>query len=109
VLYSLQDHLKTGTRDLAHPVVVGAENTDNWHARKVDLQRAFPLDVPMVPSSGITVMVDGEHLICSGFTHGETIRLGNFEFIIDYFSALSLSLKRGHSSTTFIGSTHSGA
>jgi hypothetical protein len=27
VLYSSQDHLKTGTRDLEHPVLVGAENT----------------------------------------------------------------------------------
>jgi hypothetical protein len=28
VLYSLQDHLETETRDLDHPVLTGAENTD---------------------------------------------------------------------------------
>jgi hypothetical protein len=27
---------------------VGAENTKSWHARKGDLQCAFPLDVSMV-------------------------------------------------------------
>jgi hypothetical protein len=27
---------------------VGAENTESWHARKGDLQCAFPLDVLMV-------------------------------------------------------------
>jgi hypothetical protein len=29
----------------------GAENTDSWHAKKGDLQCAFPLDILMVPSS----------------------------------------------------------
>jgi hypothetical protein len=31
ILYSLQDHLETGTHDLDHPVLVGAENTNNIH------------------------------------------------------------------------------
>jgi hypothetical protein len=31
--------------------LAGAKNTDSWCARKRDLQRAFPLDVSMVPSS----------------------------------------------------------
>jgi hypothetical protein len=62
----------------------------------------------MVPSSVITVAADGECLTCGGFFLGETIRLGSFEFIADYFDSLSLSLRRGDSGATFMGSTHSG-
>jgi hypothetical protein len=102
VLCSLQDHLGTGTHDLYHPVLVGAKNTDSWHARKGDLQRAFPLEVSMVPSSVITVTADGECLMCGGFSLSETVCLRNFDFIIDYFSGLSLSPRRGDSGTTFI-------
>jgi hypothetical protein len=39
---------------------------------------------------------------------GETVRLGNFEFIADYFNSLSLSPRRYDSSTVFMGSTRSG-
>jgi hypothetical protein len=49
----------------------------------------------MVPSSSITVAADGEPLMCGGFSLDETIRLGNFEFIGDYFEGLSLSPRRG--------------
>jgi hypothetical protein len=45
----------------------------------------------MVPSSTIIVTADGERLTCGGFSFSETIRLGNFEFIADYFGGLSLS------------------
>jgi hypothetical protein len=62
----------------------------------------------MVPSSVITVAIDGERLMCSGFSLGETICLGNFEFIVDYFSSLSLSPRRGDSGAAFMGSTRSG-
>jgi hypothetical protein len=55
------------------------------------LERAFPLVVLMVLSSVITVTADGERLTCGGFPLSETIFLGNFEFITDYFSGLSLS------------------
>ncbi len=89
--------------------LAGAKNTDSWHARKGDLQRAFPLDVLMVPSSVITITADGERLTCGGFSLCKTIRLGNFEFIINYFGGLSLSPSRGNKGATFIGSTHSGA
>jgi hypothetical protein len=51
----------------------------------------FPQGVVMVPSSSITVAIDGEHLMCSGLSLGEPVRLGNFEFMIDYFDGLSLS------------------
>jgi hypothetical protein len=30
--------------------LAGVENNDDWHARKRDLQRAFPLDLLMVPT-----------------------------------------------------------
>jgi hypothetical protein len=77
--------------DLDHHILVGAENIDSWHAMKGDLERAFPLDVLMVPSSVITVAADSERLTCGGFPISETICLGNFEFITDYIGGLSLS------------------
>jgi hypothetical protein len=63
----------------------------------------------MVPSSSIAIAADGERLTCGGFSLGEPIRLGNFEFIIDYFSSLSLSPRRGNGGCAFVGSTRSGA
>jgi hypothetical protein len=69
--------------------LTGAKNTDSWRARKGDLQHAFPLNVLMVPSSGIAA--NGEHLMSGEFSHCETVRLGNFEFIINYFGSLILS------------------
>jgi hypothetical protein len=51
VLGSSQDYLRTRTRDLDHPVLTSAENTDSWCTRKRDLQRALPLDITMVPST----------------------------------------------------------
>jgi hypothetical protein len=44
----------------------------------------------MVSSSAIIVAANSERLMCSGFSLGETVCLGNFEFIADYFSSLSL-------------------
>jgi hypothetical protein len=73
------------------------------------LQRAFPLDVSMVPSSMLIVTADGEHLTCGGFSLGETVLLGSFEFIADYFGGLGLSPRRNNSYTTFMGSTHCGS
>jgi hypothetical protein len=37
----------------------------------------------MVPSSLITVAIDGECLTCGGFSIGKTVCLGSFEFITD--------------------------
>jgi hypothetical protein len=104
VLCSLQDHLRIGTRDL-----VSAKNTKSWYAWKGDLQRAFPLDVPMVPLSAIDVTADGEHLTCGGLSLGKIVRLRNFEFIVDYFDGLRLSPRRGDEGAAFMGSTHGGA
>jgi hypothetical protein len=63
----------------------------------------------MVPSFAITVAADDEHLTCGGFSLGDTVRLGNIEFIADYFGGLSLNTRRGDIGTAFMGSTHSGA
>jgi hypothetical protein len=62
----------------------------------------------MLPSPSIAVAADGERLMCGGFSLDEHIRLGNFEFIADYFGGLSLSPRRGDEGTAFVGSTHSG-
>jgi hypothetical protein len=79
VIGSLQDHLAS------------AKNTESSYARKGDLHRAFPLDILMVPSSVIIAATDSECLMCGGFSLSETIHLGNFKFITDYFSGVSLS------------------
>jgi hypothetical protein len=63
----------------------------------------------MVPSSAIIVPADGKHLTCGGFSLGETVCLGNFEFNADYFGGLSLSPMRGDAGATFMGTPHSGA
>jgi hypothetical protein len=62
----------------------------------------------MVPSSSITIVDDGEHLTCDGFSLGETVHLKNFEFIIDYFDSLSLSSRRDDEGAAFMGSACSG-
>jgi hypothetical protein len=108
VFYSLQNYLRTGRRDLDHPILAGAENIESWHIRKGDLQCVFLLDIMMVASSTITVTTDDERLMCGGFSLDEAIHLRSFEFIMNYFSGLSLSPRRGDSSATFMGSTHSG-
>jgi hypothetical protein len=89
--------------------LAGTKNNDSWHARKGDLQYAFPLAVPMVPSSAIIVAANGEHLSYGGFSLSEKIHLGNFEFITDYFSGLSLSPRICNSGTTFMCSARHGA
>jgi hypothetical protein len=57
------------------------KNTDSWCVKKEDLQSAFPLDALMVPSSALTVTVDGERLMCDGFSLDEIVHLVSFEFI----------------------------
>jgi hypothetical protein len=89
--------------------LAGAKNTDSWCDTKGDLQHATPLDISMVPSSLVAIIADGECLGCSGFSLGEPIHLGIFEFITDYFDSLSLSPRRGNEGAIFVGSTHSGA
>jgi hypothetical protein len=85
------------------------KSNDGWCTKKGDLQHAFPLNIPMVLSSAITIATDGEHLTCGGFSLSETVHLENFEFITDYFDGLSLSCGRGNASPAFMSPTHSGA
>jgi hypothetical protein len=62
----------------------------------------------MVRSSVLAFSTDGEHLMYGGFSLGETIHLGSFELIADYFGSLSLSPRRSDSGTAFMSSTRSG-
>jgi hypothetical protein len=62
----------------------------------------------MVPKSVLIVAANGERLSCGGFSLDETIRLGSFEFITNYFSGLSLSPRRSDSGAAFMDSTHKG-
>jgi hypothetical protein len=91
VLCSLQDHLRTGTRNLDRLIIAGAKNI-----------------VPMVPSSALTVATDDEHLWCGGFPLGETIHFGSLEFITDHFGGLSLSPLGDGSDAIIMGSAHDG-
>jgi hypothetical protein len=67
------------------------------------LQRAFPLDIPMVPSFVLAVSNDGERLACGGFSSGETIHFGGVEFIVDHFGDLSLTPRGSDSDATPMG------
>jgi hypothetical protein len=60
----------------------------------------------MVPSSVVTIAIDGECLTCGGFSLCETICIRSFEFISDYFGSMSPSARRGDSGATFMGSSH---
>jgi hypothetical protein len=91
VLCSSQDHLKTGTHDLDHPVLAGVENTDSWHTRKGELQRAFPLDVLMIPSPKLSFVANINNPTGASLAPGNTIHFGSLEFTVDRLSRLSLS------------------
>jgi hypothetical protein len=69
---------------------------------------AFPLDVPMVPSSALTVAADSECLSCGGFYLGNTIHFWSLEFITCRIGGMSLSPRRDGSDAVIMGSTHSG-
>jgi hypothetical protein len=42
----------------------------------------------MVLLSALAITIDSEHWMCGGFSLGETIRLGSFEFIVDNMAPL---------------------
>jgi hypothetical protein len=69
---------------------------------------AFPLDVPMVPSSALAVAADSECLSCGGFYLGNTIHFWSLEFITCRIGGMSLSPRRDGSDAVIMGSTHSG-
>jgi hypothetical protein len=72
------------------------------------LQHAFSLDVLMVPSLVFAFSADGDHLTCGGFSFDETVHLGSFEFITDYFGGLRLSHRKSDLGIAFMGPTHNG-
>jgi hypothetical protein len=61
----------------------------------------------MVHSSALVISIDGECLMCGGFSLNEIVRFESLEFIVDYFGGLSLSPSGNDSGTTFMGSTRS--
>jgi hypothetical protein len=110
IVHSSQDHLRTGTRDLDHPISCRCKKTPMVGALGKEICSVLFLDeVLMVPSSSIAVAANCERLTCGGFSLGEPVCLRNFEFITNYFNGLSLSHKRGNEGAIFVGSTHNGA
>jgi hypothetical protein len=67
------------------------KNTDNWRARKGDLQRAFPLDILMIYSPKLSFIANGTNPTGAILTPGETICFGSLEFTTDNLDHLSLS------------------
>jgi hypothetical protein len=96
-------------RDLDHPIVCRCRKHRQLAHQEWGFVAFFPLYVPMVPSSTLAIAIDDKCLTCSGFSLGETIRLGSFEFIANYFGDLSLSPRRSNSGVVFMGSTRSGS
>jgi hypothetical protein len=90
VLQYSQDQLRTGTCDLEQPISCRWKNTNSWHARKGDLQRAFSLDIPMVISSKLSFIANGNNLTSVGLTPGKTICFGSLELTADRFGCLTL-------------------
>jgi hypothetical protein len=105
----LQDHLRIGTHDLDHPISCQCKKHRQLARQEGGFASCFPQAVLMFPSSSITVATDGERLTCIGFSLGEPVRLGNFEFSANYFSGMSLSPRGSGEGAIFVGSTRSGA
>jgi hypothetical protein len=95
-LHSSQDHLRTGTGNLDHPISCRCKKYRQLARQVWGFVACFPQAILIVPSSSITIAADGD---C----------LGNFEFIADYFRGLSLSPRRSDEGKISLGSTHSGA
>jgi hypothetical protein len=91
---------------LSNLYLVGAKNIDSWRTEKGNLERAFPLDIIMIPSSVPAVAGDGERLLCGLFSLGKTFRFRSLEFITGCFSGLSRSPMGNGSDATNMGSTH---
>jgi hypothetical protein len=60
--------------------LAGAKNIDSWRARYEELQRAFPLDVLMVPSPKLSFVANGHNPTSVGLVPGSTIHFGKLEF-----------------------------
>jgi hypothetical protein len=61
--------------------LAGAKNTDSWHTRKGDLQRALLLHHLMAPSSVFVTVTGGERSPCEVFSLDKTIFFGSLEFV----------------------------
>jgi hypothetical protein len=64
--------------------------------------------VLMVPSSAFVATAGGRHLLCNGFTLGETVRFGSLELITDHFDGLRLSPLGNGSGTAAMGPAYGG-
>jgi hypothetical protein len=91
LLYSLQDHLRTGMHDLDHPISYRCKK----HRQLARLGGGFAACFSSRRSNGSIILnrvaANDEHPTCGGFSLGETIRFGSLEFIADRLSGLSLS------------------
>jgi hypothetical protein len=91
---------------LSNLYLVGAKNINSWRTRKGDLERAFSLDILMIPSSVSAVTGDSECLLCDLFSLEETFRFRSLEFIAGHFGGLSRSPMGNGSDATIMASTH---
>jgi hypothetical protein len=71
--------------------LANAKNTNSWHARKRNLQHAFPLDVAMVPSAKFSFIANDNNTTSVRLAPGSTIYFGSLKFIVDRLGRLSLS------------------
>jgi hypothetical protein len=63
----------------------------------------------MVPSSKLSFVANGNHLIGVGLAAGSTIHFGNLEFTADHLGRLNFSPQECYSSVVFIGMLHNGS
>jgi hypothetical protein len=91
VLRSSQDHLRTGTCDLDHPISCRCKKYQQLACQEGDLQHGFASNVSMVPSSTFIAATGGEHLPYDVSSLSETICFASLEFISGRFIGLSLS------------------
>jgi hypothetical protein len=80
----------------------GAKNTDSWHAKKGELQHAFPQAVPMVPSK-LSFITNSNNPTGVGLALGSTIHFSSLEFITNHFGHLSLYPQGMDSDAIFVG------
>jgi hypothetical protein len=73
-----------------------------------DLQRAFPLDVPLVPSPKLSSVTNDNNTTDVGLAPGSAIHFGSLEFITDRFGHRCLSPQEQDAGAIFIGMVHSG-
>jgi hypothetical protein len=93
---------KLGTRDLAYLVICRYRKHRQLACQEGEFVACFPLYVSMVHSPKLVITANEGHQIDSGFTLGETIRIGSLEFIDDRFGSWSLSAEGNDSGVVFV-------